>query len=238
MDERTMVKLRDSRLTLPLQRLFSRLNLSIIPKFSSFEYQLVHFIRTKNLEYLIDVGAHHGEFLQRLNRLSCNLIATAYEPSTSAVQELSKRHGHCVEIKNLAITADRRSCQLFESGSPFASLLKRKDASTSHIGEKVDSITLLDAGQALGQENWNKTLLKVDVQGSELEVLESGGDFITSIPVVVTEAPLQTFYEGAARLRDLIGLMDSLSFDIGGIHTPRFNNGTPLDCDIIFTRRN
>lgn len=233
-----MVKWRDSRLTWPIQRILLNLNLTLISKYSSFDYQLFHFIKTLKIENLLDIGAHHGEFIQRLDRLQCSLTATAYEPSKSAVTELSRRHGGRIDIKNLAITEDGRTCELFEPGSPYASLKKRKDSSMANSSEVVDSITLLEAGLRLGREEWPQTLLKIDVQGSELEVLKSGGAFLAAVPVVVTEAPLRSFYEGAPKLPELLEFMESYSFEIGGIHTPRFNYGAPIDCDIIFVRRN
>lgn len=236
MDERTMVRLRDSKLTWPIQRFIEKLNLAVISKKSSFEYQLKYFIELFQIEYLLDIGAHEGEFIQKLDRLQCSLETVAYEPSQIAVRKLSERFASKVDIKQLAITEDGRTSELWETGSPFASLKNRKDKLVGQNSEIVKSITLQEAAIDLGREKWATTLLKVDVQGSELEVLRSGGDFLSSVPLVVAEASLQMFYEDASTLRDIIIFMAESSFSIGGIHTPRFNNGSPLDCDIIFIR--
>ena len=236
MKEQTMVRLRDSKLTWPIQRFLEKLNLTLIPKNASFEYQLKYFIELLQIEYLLDIGAHEGEFIQKLDRLQCSLDTVAYEPSQNAVKKLSERFAGKVDIKRLAITEDGRTSELWDTGSPFASLKKRKDKLVGQNSEIVRSITLQEAAIDLGKEKWGKTLLKVDVQGSELEVLRSGGEFISSVPLVVAEASLQMFYEEASTLKDIISFMTESSFSIGSIHTPRFNNGSPLDCDIIFIR--
>ena len=236
MKEQTMVRLRDSKLTWPIQRFIEKLNLALIPKKASFEYQLKYFIELLQIEYLLDIGAHEGEFIQKLDRLQCSLDTVAYEPSQNAVKKLSERFTSKVDIKRLAITEDGRTSELWDTGSPFVSLKKRKDKLVGQNSEIVRSITLQEAAIDLGKEKWEKTLLKVDVQGSELEVLRSGGEFISSVPLVVAEASLQMFYEEASTLKDIISFMTESSFSIGSIHTPRFNNGSPLDCDIIFIR--
>lgn len=236
MKESHLVRIRDSKLSWPIQRVLGKLGISIVANSSNLDFQLKYYIENYNLEYCLDIGAHHGEFINRLDRLNCNLETTCYEASSSAYKILHKKFGNQVNAENFAITHEKGKFELFESGSVFASLKRRKNKNDEIEGEFVHGITLDDAAEALGKDRWGRTLLKVDVQGSELEVFRSGKKFLKNCPVVVTEAPLREFYQNAYKFEDLVVYMSKLDFVIGAIHTPRFFAGKPIDCDVIFVR--
>ncbi len=231
-----LVKLRDSRLTWPIQRIVEKLGISIVAKSSHLDFQLKYFVNKFQLEYCIDVGAHHGEFVHRLHRLNCELETICFEPSSDACKILQSKFSGQIKIESFAITPEKGTFELFETGSVLASLKRRDGVDEIIKSEKVHGITLEEATLKLQKELWVKTLLKVDVQGGELEVLRSGEEFLKQCPVVITEAPLRDFYHNSYNIEELISYMGQLNFVIGAIHTPRFLGGNPIDCDIIFVR--
>ena len=236
MNDSFLVKLRDHKITWPLQRIIEKLGVSVIAKSSHLDFQLQYFIEKFQLKYCLDIGAHHGEFINRLSRLGYPLDTIAFEPSRESFEILRAKFENQVKVVNVAITSKKGTYELFEPGSVFASLKRRKDKNIEYFSEQVSGISLQEAAMNIAHEFWDKTLLKVDVQGSEIQVLASGLDFLDKCPMVVTEAPLRDFYEDSYNLQELLELMSQRKFVIGAIHTPRFFNGNPIDCDIVFVK--
>jgi FkbM family methyltransferase len=168
--------------------------------------------------------------------LKCELDTICFEPSSEACAILKNKFRNQVKVHNVAITREKGTFELFETGSVFASLKRSEYRNQATKSEIVNGITLQDAVASLERDFWKRTLLKVDVQGGELEVLQSGEEFLQHCPLVITEAPLRNFYHNAYKLEELVSYMSQMNFVIGAIHTPRFMGGNPIDCDVIFVR--
>jgi FkbM family methyltransferase len=80
-------------------------------------------------------------------------------------------------------------------------------------------------------------LLKIDVQGAELEVLEGAKTTLASCEVVQLEVALLPYNEGAPTLLEVLNYMahsDFVPFDVSGMSRP---NGIDLaQLDLLFTR--
>jgi FkbM family methyltransferase len=82
-------------------------------------------------------------------------------------------------------------------------------------------------------------LLKVDTQGTELDVLDGLGARIAEVDVVVIETSLMPFRVGAPELRDVVVRLDALGFapyDILEGHT-RALDGALAQVDLAFVRK-
>jgi FkbM family methyltransferase len=80
-------------------------------------------------------------------------------------------------------------------------------------------------------------LIKMDTQGSELEIISGGENVIQQAEFVLLETQILTFNLGAPKTIDVINMMDKLKFrifDITEIH--RLPSGEMLGFDILFAR--
>jgi len=73
----------------------------------------------------------------------------------------------------------------------------------------------------------DRTMLKVDVQGSEREVLNGAGEHLQQFPVLEIEAALSQLYQGEARLPELLGVLSDRGFVAASIMTERFHRDGP-----------
>lgn len=83
-------------------------------------------------------------------------------------------------------------------------------------------------------------LLKVDVQGAELEVLEGAGPLLSLFEVVILEVSLFRFMSTNPELYDVIAYMKQkgfASYDIVGSKT-RLLDGALAQVDIVFVKEN
>ncbi len=80
-------------------------------------------------------------------------------------------------------------------------------------------------------------LLKIDVQGFELEVLRGAGDLLSAFEHVYVEASFEALYEGQALADEVIAHMLAASFVEAGRHNVSLGpDGRPIQADFLFRR--
>ena len=80
-------------------------------------------------------------------------------------------------------------------------------------------------------------LLKIDVQGVEMEVLAGAVSVLKRTRVVLLEANYVRHYEGGASFDDVFARMTAHGFRLAGMSTPYFGAEGPLWADAVFVRR-
>jgi FkbM family methyltransferase len=140
---------------------------------------------------VFDVGANSGLYSEAIIELTVNSKVFAFEPSKFSYEKLSKnflgnKRFHAV---NLAFGQNKESRQLWfdEPGSGMASLTKRK---LDHFSISFSSHEIVDVETLDDWCNQNETypsLLKLDVEGHELDVLRGGIQTLQKTRVVQFE---------------------------------------------------
>lgn len=195
-------------------------------------------LKEAKIDTYIDIGAHHGEFILKLRRLGINSKVFAIEPSSEANKVLVNSNFKNIKVFKLGISNNFRTAKLFESGSPFASIKPILNAGIlDQTYEEIELITLDSFVNENLKADFQNLCLKIDVQGSELEVLEGAVEVLRNTSIVFMEAPLQDYYSDFAQLIEILKYMKECGFQVAAIHTPRFSNGFAIDCDVIFVNQ-
>jgi FkbM family methyltransferase len=140
----------------------------------------LQFISRRSVKKLVvlDIGANIGTYSEAILKYAPNATIFAFEPSSVARELLATRFfgNNAVKIQPLALGSNVSKDTLWSdtAGSGLASLTKRK---LEHFGidftqsELVD-VTTLDAWTKA--TNIAPNLIKIDVEGHELDVLKGG----------------------------------------------------------------
>lgn len=139
----------------------------------------------------IDAGANEGDWSIELLAAFPNSRIAAFEPSKAAYAKLSNRFKNIPNIncQNLALGKENSNQVLYsdKEGSGLASLTKRR---VDHFGidflhhENVE-VTTLDKWTSIN--GFEPQLLKIDVEGHELDVLKGSIQTLTKLEVVQFE---------------------------------------------------
>lgn len=138
-----------------------------------------------------DVGANIGNWTEEYLRQTAGAVIYAFEPSEFAARKFEEKLGLDPRVRLIkqALGAGEGQATLHsnESGGELASLTIRR---LDHLGltfsvKEVVDITTIDLWTA--RNNVHPNILKIDVEGHELDVLMGGLETLKSVEVVQFE---------------------------------------------------
>jgi hypothetical protein len=89
------------------------------------------------------------------------------------------------------------------------------------------------AGRTIGRPS----LAKIDVQGSDLNVIQGMGGAIQEIDYIYAEVSFIELYEGQALAGEIIGYMEGLGFNLVGLYHIRRDGVQMLQAEALFSRK-
>lgn len=194
---------------------------------------------------VFEVGAADGRDSLRYAELFPAAKVFAFEPVPESFAQLAAKAATCPRISgfNVAI-ADRPGSAEFHLSNwiDASSLLKAKatgstfdayQASSRSITVQVD--TLDGVCRREGVEHID--LLKMDVQGAELRILEGAAETFArgAVDMVYSEVHFMESYEGAARFDQVMGWMLGHGLRFHGLYDINHNHrGQMTWCDALF----
>lgn len=164
---------------------------------------IVDILRSDPDLVYVDIGAHHGVTAQIVHN-ACNNRIVAFEPTPRSYQFLQKKFQGCprIELFQMALSDESGTAEIFINSNEQTNSLLDNDAGnrdsfgnqTSHHGkEKVRTVRFDDWASDRRESRW---LLKLDVQGVELKVLQGAEKCLEQTRAVYAECPLAPMYKG------------------------------------------
>ena len=223
-------------------RRYLHLNIGKVLKKSAL-YWPVALPRKFKPKTIIDIGAHKGSVAKELSILYRPDLMILFEPIPALAAQLK-----------LIQFADRQMvycCALGRSECNVAINILENISSSSILLVTVQSSALFNTSFDIVDtievpmrtldsfaDEWELTcvdLLKIDVQGYELEVISGGINLIKKTKYVIIESSFFKHYENQPLFEDIYHEFTGLGFKL--INTVGFtfdNNGNPLQCDAVF----
>ena len=174
--------------------------------------RIVNFLKLIDLDNIIDVGSHKGEFLSYVLKLNKIKKVYAFEPQIEINKILKQKYikNKNVEIFNIALDKDISKKKIFINKLSSTSTLSELNPNSIYykfksflIGSKktfinsyyVNTNTIDNLFKDTVLKN---TLLKVDVEGYESNVLQGGTSKIkTEIPFILVEQQMGNQYKNS-----------------------------------------
>ena len=154
-----------------------------------------HFVRELKIRkiYALDVGANLGDWSASLLKEIPTAEISAFEPSQVAFSRIQLRFAgnSSFQCTNIALGRENLTATLFadKSGSGLGSLTKRR---IGHFGiefnhEEQIQIHTLDSWLGSKREGFIPNILKMDVEGHELDVLKGATNALQNIQIIQFE---------------------------------------------------
>jgi FkbM family methyltransferase len=187
---------------------------------------------------ILDIGAYVGNWSRMARRLFPDVPVLMVDGNPenedalrSAVQSLGSEAKYFIGLLG---PEERQEVTIFRNGTGTSVLRELTTFSTRPMQVAMRTLDSL-----IGPEHLQgPLLLKLDVQGFELEVLRGGMDTIGEAELVVLEVSTLPFNENAPLFAEVIGFMTKagyLVYDLCG-QTRRDSDGALFQMDVLFAR--
>lgn len=200
-------------------------------------YRLLNkpWLNPETIGTVLDIGANEGQFIKVARLLFPQAPILAFEPNprlTQCLQDLlaSPKKGAVFPV---ACGREARTMPLHVTKfSPATSLLSPTSfripdfpalETEETIEVKVERLDRMIAGHAPAQKPY---LLKIDVQGFELDVLQGAVGILPEVAVIVCEVNAVSFYEGQAGFENIYAFAREHDFKLVDIGEPIRAKGT------------
>lgn len=189
---------------------------------------------------VIDVGANKGQFAVFAVHRWPYARLICFEPLPGPRATLARATRGLADIHGCALGSGAGEATMHvasrEDSSSLLPLGARQKAIFGMQESGVLQVPVRRLDACLPGPLRRPVLLKIDVQGYELEVLKGANDLLAAIDVIFVEASCVELYEGQALDRDVLQLLTSKGFYLAG----RFNNqryqGALVQADLLFRR--
>ncbi len=175
--------------------------------------QAVRFIKSNSVnpkDIIIDIGAANGEILMFLQTDFPTNPFYAFEPNPAFqdILHLKSKKSMNIKIRNIALSNKPGEMPFFVNSNSLTSSLKKADSSllkhkkhpyeSSMILEKELLVQVNTLDNEFADNSENVLLIKLDVQGAELDVLSGGTQLLQRTKYILTEMQKHKFYENSS----------------------------------------
>jgi FkbM family methyltransferase len=194
---------------------------------------------------VVDVGAHHGQFAlfaaERFPGASLHCVEALPDAQAlleKVIEPLPRKRIHRVAAAGEEGTRTFHVSRLDDSSSLLP--IGRRYTSAWPGTEQADEIEVRTArlDDVLELDSLERPLLlKIDVQGAELEVLRGAERLLELADEVFLEASFMEFYSGQALAGEVIAHLHGRGFELSGVFgMKRDRAGRCLQADLLFGR--
>ena len=187
--------------------------------------------------FIIDVGAYIGDWTKDVIKIFPESKFLMVEPQPSKSSRLTNfaNSHHLVSFESKLVgESEKRDVKFFdmETGSSIY------EENTS-FGRSITYLPMTTLDKlAIFHELKGEGLLKLDVQGAELDVLKGAKNILSSIEFLLLEVSTLNYNQGAPLVAEVISLLDGIGYCIFDIcDERRTENNVLFQIDILFVKK-
>ena len=225
------------RAQLALRRLFHR---------SDVEWSLAE-LRQKGFvpALVVDVGAYEGRWTEMVRRVfpaTRVLMVEAQHEKEAALNAVARKHVGAVDVAIALLGPEAGRTVAFHAMESGSSVLNEQ----SDVPRTTHQIPMQRLDDLLRERSLGPVaLLKLDVQGYELEVLRGGAVALSQAAVVLLETSFLEFNRGGATFAEVVAFMSEHGFCVYDICSLirrsdlalDVSDGTLVQSDLLFVRK-
>jgi FkbM family methyltransferase len=197
------------------------------------------------IDSYVDVGAFDGAFFEIIRNERPVKKTILIEPQENYYQQLKRKYAsdHSVTIQQHILLAESRPVEFHINSLPATSSVLAADekllgSEIDITGRKVQAhSTTLD--EVMSAHSGTVSLLKIDVQGAELDVLKGGAKTLQRTQLAWIEVSFKPLYKNSTLFADVQQYMEAQGFVMINI-VPGFKgkSGELLQADCLFKKHN
>ncbi len=205
----------------------------------------IHILSNLSCKTVVDIGANRGQFALITRHFLPQANIHSFEPLPQPAMIFQKifSNDNRVNLHQLAIGPEEESCDMHVSAKddsssllPISNLQSTIFPGTKETGQIKVQVAPLSA--ILRKENIEKpALLKLDVQGFELEALKGCEAILSEFDWIYCECSFVELYSGQKLAADVIDWLFDRNFRLNGVYNASYGNDRlAVQADLLFKR--
>jgi FkbM family methyltransferase len=193
-----------------------------------------------NPEYILDIGCGHGEWFLKCYNFFPNSKYLLFDGNKNNENSLSllKKKYYNISYKICLLSDTIKELKFFNMG--YGSSVYEEKTNFSRETELITSSTL---EIELSRFNFNSSnnLIKLDVQGSEIDILKGLEKKISFFEIIILETSVKEYNKGSPLFIDVVNYMNKLDYTLYDLYDLKRlgNYGSFLvQFDAIFVKKN
>lgn len=189
----------------------------------SFARHLVDTVRAHELDTVLDIGANVGQYASLIRAAGFAGRIISCEPLAGAYAELSRRAGGdgTWTALNVAVGATAGTTTINVAANSFSSSVldmtdAHRDAAPGSEYIATETVDLTTVADLVAQHDVDpgRSLLKIDTQGFESEVLAGAGELVGRFAAIQLELSFVELYAGQPLYADMLARMSDAGYRI------------------------
>lgn len=182
---------------------------------------------------VFDIGAHKGSWAQEYHKRFRHAEIILFEANPVHRDALASTGYRCY----ITLLSDvKKSITFFNKGGTGDSYYKENTNVYADIeGAKMQAVTLDDIVRS--EQLLSPDFLKIDTQGSEIDILNGAQDVLRGVNFILLECPIFEYNVGAPQMNEYVRFLEGIGFhpySLVEIHQLR---GLLTQVDILFVRK-
>jgi len=199
-------------------------------------------LRTLSCSHVVDIGANAGQFALVSRRCFPDARIDSFEPLAEPAdryERVFKHDGHAF-MHRVAIGAIEGRADIHVSGRDDSSSLlpitrEQSDLFPGTEESHTQTIRVSHLQAELKDEDiLSPALLKLDVQGYELETLRGCEALLSCFRYIYCECSFVELYGGQALAHEVIAFLQQRGFELRGVYNMTYNNSQAIQADFFF----
>jgi FkbM family methyltransferase len=197
----------------------------MIHKFEPFEFFKVHQIQ---IDSVLDIGAHKGKWTQEFKKHYPNVKSLMIEANEDHIDDLI-RTGHYITALLGKSNEEVDYYECTDKNNNHGNGMYKENTNVPFKATKRKCVTL---DSLLPYQRFD--LIKMDVQGAELDIIQGSPGFIHQAKYLWLELQPHNYNIGAPSAGKVIGYLHQIGFEIVSIDEVNMGNGVIMGMDLIF----
>ena len=181
--------------------------------------ELENLLININPETVIDVGSNKGQFIMLIEKLYPDKKIYSFEPIMEVLEKQKKFFNYKKNISyyNFALGSSSSIKEFFitkrKDSSSFFKVNLEKNKNKNYQIKKTKNINIKTLDKIMiGKETIKPILMKIDVQGYELEVLKGSDKLLNKIDYIVLEVSKNEMYKNQPKVDQIVDYLQNRNF--------------------------
>ena len=195
---------------------------------------------------VIDLGARNGWFIDCWRQYSHRAIVHAFEPDKPAFRMLEKKYSDCpsvfIDSRGIGNQEESKMFNVLSDSRVSCSFLTPDQQQWQDIGYQTGAVeqvetTLTRLDSYCEQERIDQVfLIKIDVQGFELQALQGSVLTLEKTDYVLVESAIKPLYHGASSFTQVYDFLSKHDFHLMDYRAWHRGDQVLIETDMLFRR--